>query len=127
MDRVAKIAEEYYKNLLTSSNQLDMERVIQLVDHAVTEEMAQSLVRPYTEEEVKTTFFQMHPSKSPGPKGILPFFFQKFWHIIGNDVTAVVLSFLHSGRYIRKMNFTHIVLIPKKKIQNILQSSALLA
>ena len=115
VDRVARIAKEYYKN---SSNQLDMERVIQLVDHVVTEEMAQSLVRPYTEEEVRTTLFQVHPSKSPRPNGISPFFFQNFWHIVGNDVTAAVLSFLHSGRYLRrylrKMNFTHIVLIPKK-------------
>ena len=104
-----------------------MERVIESVDHVVTEEMAQSLVRPYTEEEVRTALFQMHPSKSPGPDGMSPFFFQKFWHIVRNDVTATILSFLHSGRYLRKMNFTHIVLIPKKMIQNILQSSAPLA
>ena len=127
VDRVARIAEEYYKNLFTSSNQLDMERVTQLVDHAVTEEMTQSLVHPYTEEEVRNALFQIHPSKSLGPDGMSPFFFQKFWHIVGNDVTAAVLSFLHSGRYLRKMNFTHIVLIPKKMIQNILQSSAPLA
>ena len=92
-----------------------MERVIESVDHVVTEEMAQSLVRPYTEEEVRTALFQMHPSKSPGLDGMSPFFFQKFWHIVWNDVTASVLSFLHSGRYLQKMNFTHIVLIPKKK------------
>ena len=106
---------EYYQNLFTSSNQLDIERVIELVDHVVMEEMAQSLVRPYIEEEVRTALFQMHPSKSPGLDGMSHFFFQKFRHIVGNDVIAVVLSFLHSGRCLRKMNFTHIVLIPKKK------------
>ena len=104
-----------------------MERVIESVDHVVTEEMAQSLVRPYTEEEVRTALFQMHPSKSPGPDGMSPFFFQKFWRIVGNDVTASVLSFLHSGRYLRKMNFTHCTHPQKKMIQNILQSSAPLA
>ena len=41
-------------------------------------------------------------------------FFFKFWHIVGHDVTSTVLSVLHSGRYLKKMNFTHIVLIPKK-------------
>ena len=92
-----------------------MGRVIESVDHVVMEETAQSLVCPYTEEEVRTALFQMHPSKSPRPDGMSPFFFQKFWHIVGNDVTASVLSFLHLGRYSRKMNFTHIVLIPKKK------------
>ena len=57
----------------------------------------------------------MHPSKSPGPDGISPFFFQKYWHIVGTNVTDVVLSVLHSGHMLKKMNHTHIVLIPKKK------------
>ena len=76
--------------------------------------MAHLLTRPYMEEKVKTALFQMHPSKSPGPNGMSPFFFQKFWHIVEHDVTTVILSVLHSGRYLRKMNYTHIVLIPKK-------------
>ena len=64
----------------------------------------------------------MHPSKSPRPDGMSPFFFQKFWHIVGPDVTKVVLSVLHLGKYLRKMNFTHIVLIPKKNDpQNIME------
>ena len=58
--------------------------------------------------------FSMHPSKAPGPDGMSPFFFQKYWHIVGPDVTGVVLSVLHFGRSLKKMNFTHIVLIPKK-------------
>ena len=77
------------------------------MDRVVTEEMAQSLVQPYTEEEVRTTLFQMHPSKALGPDGMSPFFFQKFWHIVGHDVTSAVLSFLRSCRYLQKMNFTH--------------------
>ena len=43
----------------------------------------------------------------------LHFFFQKFWHVVGDDVTSVVLSILHSGHFLHKMNYTHIVLIPK--------------
>ena len=60
----------------------------------MTEEMAQSLVRSYSEEEVRRTLFQMHPSKAPGPDGMSHFFFKKFWHIVGHDVTSAVLSFL---------------------------------
>ena len=70
----------------------------------------------------------MHPSKAPGLDGMSPFFFQKFWHIVGHDVTTTVLSVLHSGKYLRKMNYTHIVLISKKKmIQNISRNFAQLA
>ena len=55
-----------------------MEDVIDSMDQRVTKGMAHSLTRPYTEEEVKTAIFQMHPSKSLGPDGMSPFFFQKF-------------------------------------------------
>ena len=33
---------------------------------------------------------------------------------MGHDVTVAVLSILNSGHMLRKMNDTHIVLIPKK-------------
>lgn len=56
----------------------------------------------------------MHPSKSPGPNGMSHFFFQKYWNIIGYDVTEAILPVLNSGHMLRKMNYTHIVLIPRK-------------
>ena len=55
----------------------------------------------------------MQPSKSLGFDGMSPFFFQKFWHIVGQDVIVAVLSVLNSGHMLHKMNFTHIVLVPK--------------
>ena len=61
----------------------------------------------------------MCPFKSPGPDGMSPFFFQKFWHIVGNDVTGVVLFVLNSGHMLHKINYMHIVLIPKKMIQKV--------
>ena len=57
--------------------------------------------------------FQMHPSKTPRLDGMSHFFFQKFWHIVGQDVTTTVLSILNFGHMLQKMNYTHIVLIPK--------------
>ena len=42
-------------------------------------------------------------------------FFQKYWYIVGGNVIETVLSVLNSGYVLNKMNFTHILLIPKKK------------
>ena len=111
---IAGIAEEYYKRLFTALNNLNTDDVLASVDRVVTGEIACNLVRPYTEEEVQTALFQMHPSKALGPDDMSSFFFQRFWHIVGQDVTKAVLSILHSGRYLHKMNYTHLVLIPKK-------------
>ena len=43
-----------------------------------TTEMNNFLLQSYTAEEVRQALFQMHPSKSPVPDGMSPFFFQKF-------------------------------------------------
>ena len=43
-----------------------------------------------------------------------PFFFQKYWHVVGNDLIEAVFYVLHSGHMLHKINYTHIVLIPKK-------------
>ena len=71
-----------------------------------------TLLQRYSSEEVKQALFQMHPSKSLGPDGMPPIFFQKYWHIVGQDVTIAILSVLNFG-LLHKMNFTHIVPIPK--------------
>ena len=57
----------------------------------------------------------MGPTKAPGPDGMNAIFYQKFWHIVGDDVVAVVLDFLTTGNMNPDLNYTHIVLIPKVK------------
>jgi len=57
----------------------------------------------------------MHPIKSLGPDGMPPLFFQKYWSIVGQDVTDCVLNILDTGEMPPKLNDTHICLIPKTK------------
>jgi hypothetical protein len=42
--------------------------------------------------------------KALGPDGISPFFFQKFWHVVGNDVVEAILYVLQSGHLLKKLN-----------------------
>ncbi|KAK3221558.1 hypothetical protein Dsin_008583 [Dipteronia sinensis] len=55
------------------------------------------------------------PTKALRPDGFQAVFFQKFWHIVGDDVIKVCLSVLSGDLSIRVFNQTNIVLIPKKK------------
>lgn len=41
------------------------------------------------------------------------FFFQKYWNIVGDDITEVILYVLSLGHLLHKMNCTHIFFIPK--------------
>ena len=81
----------------------------------MTADMLEVLSRPYNNEEVKAVLFQMGPTKASEPDGMNALFYQKFWHIIGNEVIDVVLDFLHTGHMVSDINYTHIVLIPKVK------------
>ena len=44
-----------------------MDRVLEVVEKVVTDEMAHMVIQPYTEEEVRAALFSMHPSNAPGP------------------------------------------------------------
>ena len=112
-DQIAETAINYFKDLFTSFNLTDFSGVLNAVDQVVTPDMNTALLQRYRPEEVKQALFQMHPSNSPRPDGMPPFFFQKYWHIVGQDVTTVVLSVLNFGHMLHKMKFTHIVLISK--------------
>lgn len=65
--------------------------------------------------EIREALFQIEGSTASGPDGLPPLFFQRFWSIVGPDVSSVILSFLNFGRILKKINFTHVSLIPKEK------------
>ena len=68
--------------------------------------MLNILSSEFSADEVKTVLFQIGPTKAPTPDGMHALFYQKFWHIIGNDVTNAVLDFLNSGNMLPKISYT---------------------
>jgi hypothetical protein len=85
------------------------------MDQKVTDAMNRELLSEYTAEEVHQALKQMYPTKAPGPDGMSAIFYQSYWEIVDPEVIQAILSILHSGYMLRKINFTHIVLIPKIK------------
>ena len=77
--------------------------------------MNQSLIKEFTKEEVVATLKQMHPTKAPGPDGMSAIFFQKYWDVVGNDVTSMVLNVLNCNKSIVEISKTYITLVPKIK------------
>ena len=112
--RIDAITEDYYKEVFTSSNPSNTDGVLNLVKWVVMNGMNQTLTQSYTKEEVRVALFQMHPLKAPRPNGMSPFFFRKYWHIVELNITSAIISILNSSKCLHKMNYTHIVLIPKK-------------
>ena len=57
----------------------------------------------------------MAPYTTPGLDGMPPIFYKFFWHVVGEDITTVVLRALNSGIVPESINTTFISLIPKIK------------
>ena len=57
----------------------------------------------------------MAPLIAPSLDGMSPIFYNSFWHIMGEDVTMVVLKVLNLGVVPKSLNSTLIALIPKVK------------
>ena len=57
----------------------------------------------------------MNPNTSLGPDGFNPGFFQQYWDIVGESITAFCLKCLNNKELPSSLNATNIVLIPKVK------------
>lgn len=57
----------------------------------------------------------MAPHTTSGLDGMPPIFYKFFWHVVGEDITIVVLRALNSGIVPESINTTFISLIPKIK------------
>ncbi|KAL0444001.1 UNVERIFIED_CONTAM: LINE-1 retrotransposable element O protein [Sesamum latifolium] len=116
-EEVRQCILDYFGRVFTSTRPLldDIKRGTEHLPNVVDTAMAEDLQRPFMEIEVTTTLFSMSPLKSPGPDGMPPHFFQKFWHIVKPDILACVLNFLNHHVLPIGFNDTNIVLIPKCK------------
>ena len=92
-----------------------MEECLSTILAKVIPAMQDMLSRDFIADKIKEALFQMGPTKAPGPHGMNALFYQKFWHIMGNDVVNAMLDFLNNGVMLRDLNHTNIVLIPKVK------------
>ena len=122
------ILTNYFSQLFTPSTTSFTDEVIGKVPTTVSGDMNDKLCRLYIVAEVEKALQQIHPSKAPGPDSLNPFFYQKYWYIVGGDVTKAVLGVLNGSALPPVLNHTHVVLIPKKRhpieVADSLQESA---
>ena len=114
-EAIEKIILDYFSSIFSSNQPSNFEASLKAMDKRVTPEMNNELLKEFKVEEVWRAFKQMHPTKSPGPNGMSPIFYQKHWEIVGRSVSNCVLQTLNTGIMPRGINDTYICMIPKTK------------
>ena len=105
----------YFEEIYITTHPTRVEEVMNLLPPKVTMEMNAELTRDFTMEEVRTALRQIHPTKAPGLDDMLAIFYQKYWDVVGINVTNMVLNVLNSNAPISDINNTNIALVPKVK------------
>ncbi|XP_016683863.1 uncharacterized protein [Gossypium hirsutum] len=108
-----QIATDYFGKLFSASEGGSDEHLFGLVERKVTDRMNERLLKQFTDEEIVNAIKSLAPLKAPGVDGFPALFFQRYWHIIGPEVSQFCLSVLHGHSNIGDINKTRIVLIPK--------------
>ncbi len=112
---IARLCRQYYQNLFTSDHHLPSIPSPYCVPLPcrVTPVMNSAPDRVFTRDEIFVALKQMHPTKAPGPDGMPPLFFQKFWSSVETPVCEAVLGVLNEGADPSQLNHTFLALIPK--------------
>lgn len=103
----------YFDNLLKASN-TEWKSIVEYMHSIVIVEHNSYFLKPVKHREIKNALFHMHLDKSLRPDGVSPGFYQKHWHVLGNDITKVIQQIFDTGTFEDKLIDTNIFLVPKK-------------
>ena len=110
---IEKEVFDYFTNIFSTASPSSFEASLESINLRITTDMNESLLKDFSEVEVRKALQQMHPTKAPDPDGMSPIFYQKYWEVVGDSVIKCVLQSLNSGCLLSGLNETYICIIPK--------------
>ncbi|KAL6349758.1 hypothetical protein AAG906_001645 [Vitis piasezkii] len=80
----------------------------------ISHQEAESLEIPFSENEVHSALMDMSGDKAPGPDGFTMAFWQSSWDFVKEEILEMFKEFHEQGSFLKSLNNTFLVLIPKK-------------
>ena len=86
-----------------------------LIFSKLDDQEAVRLEKPFTEEEVFFALHELYGEKAPGPSAYTVAFWQFSWEMVKGEVMSVFKDFFIYGKFVKSLNSTFIVIVPKKE------------
>ncbi|XP_052623926.1 uncharacterized protein LOC128134194 [Lactuca sativa] len=104
----------HFKNFLGCEDDTDLSILNEISFHnKLDRNVAMNMIRVVTDDEVKVAMFDIADNHAPGPDRFSSKFFKCAWNIVGPEVCKAVREFFWTGKLLKGINATRIVLIPK--------------
>ena len=80
----------------------------------ISQQEADTLELPFMEDEVHSALMDMNGDKALGPDGFTVAFWQYCWEFVKEEVLEMFKEFHEQNVFLKSLNNTFLVLIPKK-------------
>ena len=80
----------------------------------ISQQEADTLELPFMEEEVHSALMDMNGDKAPSPDGFTVAFWQYCWEFVKEEVLEMFKEFHEQNAFLKSLNNTFLVLLPKK-------------
>ncbi|KAE8691842.1 Bifunctional dTDP-4-dehydrorhamnose 3,5-epimerase/dTDP-4-dehydrorhamnose reductase [Hibiscus syriacus] len=108
---------KFFKNLLDSTDpkvtNCSVNLLKDLLNPIPRSENYQGITNEVTSQEIYKAIYGQGNDKAPGPDGYTPLFFNKAWHVIGEEVIEAIKFFFQESIIYHAFNATSIALVPK--------------
>ncbi|KAB2609074.1 hypothetical protein D8674_012242 [Pyrus ussuriensis x Pyrus communis] len=111
--QVRQLVDNHFTSVFSSAGDRNWGSLLDCINPSVSPEMNEALIAPVTEEEIKAAAGNMGGLKAPGPDGFQGIFYQTYWEIVREGVSALVRDLIQDAAGSSLINQTHVVLIPK--------------
>ena len=102
-----------FKQLLTKDSKWKAD-IGGLILNQISQQEADTLELPFTEDEVHSALMDMNGDKAPGPDGFMVAFWQCCWEFVKEEVLEMFKEFHEQNAFLKSLNNTFLVLLPKK-------------
>ncbi|RVW53516.1 LINE-1 reverse transcriptase-like [Vitis vinifera] len=112
--------QEVKEGIVNSFQQLLTEDMVWQADigniqvGCISQQDAECIEVPFEESEIHSALMEMNGDKAPGPDGFSVAFWQNAWAFAKEEIMEMFKEFHEHNTFVRSLNNTFLVLIPKK-------------